>query len=67
RYGALSTVAIGDSLNDLPMLAAADRPILIQRTDGTYDPDITLPNLVCTQGVGPEGWNRAILSVLASA
>lgn len=64
RHGALTTVAIGDSLNDLPMLAAADRPILIQRTDGTYDPDITLSNLVRTQGIGPVGWNRVILELL---
>jgi mannosyl-3-phosphoglycerate phosphatase len=67
RYGAITTVAVGDSLNDLSMLAEVDRPMLVQRADGTYDPDITLPNLVRTQGVGPQGWNRAILSVLASA
>lgn len=66
RYGAITTVAIGDSFNDLPMLAAVDRPMVVQRTDGTYDPDVTLPNLVRTQGVGPLGWNRAVLATLRS-
>lgn len=67
RYGAITTVAIGDSLNDLSMLAAVDRPMLVQRADGTHDPRVMLSTLVRTQGIGPQGWNRAILSVLASA
>jgi mannosyl-3-phosphoglycerate phosphatase len=66
RYGAITTVAIGDSFNDLPMLAVVDRPVLVQRTDGTYDPNITLPNLFREQGIGPMGWNQGILTVLKS-
>jgi mannosyl-3-phosphoglycerate phosphatase len=67
RFGAITTVGIGDSLNDLTMLAEVDRPLLVQRADGTYDPGVTLSSLTRAQGVGPQGWNRAILSVLASA
>lgn len=66
RYGAITTVAIGDSLNDLSMLAAVDRPILVQRTDGTYDPGVTLSNLVRAKGAGPRGWNHAVLDLLVT-
>lgn len=67
RYGAIMTVAIGDSLNDLPMLAAVDRPMLVQRADGTYDPDVAFSSLVRASGIGPVGWNRAILTRLSGA
>ncbi len=63
RCGALTTVAIGDSLNDLPMLASVDRPVLVQRADGTYDPGVRLPNLVRAPGIGSLGWNRAVLDL----
>jgi mannosyl-3-phosphoglycerate phosphatase len=64
RHGAITTVAIGDSLNDLPMLAAVDRPMLVQRADGTYDPAVMLPGLVRAQGIGSPGWNRTVLAAL---
>ncbi|MBI4401249.1 MAG: HAD-IIB family hydrolase [Nitrospirae bacterium] len=63
----LVTVGIGDSLNDLPLLAAVDRPILVQKPDGSYDPEVQLPNLIRAPGVGPAGWNRAILGLLKTA
>lgn len=66
RYGAITIVAIGDSLNDLPMLAEADRPILVQRTDGAHDPGVALPNLIRAPGVGPVGWNDAVLNLMAT-
>ena len=64
--GGLVTVGIGDSFNDLPMLAAVDRPILVKKPDGTYDPKVQLPNLICTKGIGPVGWNQAVLDLLRS-
>jgi len=67
QRGDLVTVAIGDSLNDLPMLAVVDRPILVQKPDGSYDPEVQLPNLTRAQGVGPAGWNRAVLDFLSRA
>jgi mannosyl-3-phosphoglycerate phosphatase len=57
-------VAFGDSLNDLRMLAAADRAFLVQRSDGTYDPDVDVPQLTRVDGIGPVGWNRAVLDLL---
>ena len=65
RQDRLMTVGIGNSLNDLPMLEAVDCPILVQRTDGSYEPGIELPRLTRAPGPGPIGWNRAVLSLLA--
>lgn len=58
------TVGIGDSLNDLPLLLSVDHPILVQKPDGSYDPDINLPSLIRAPGIGPAGWNQAILGLL---
>ncbi len=66
----LQTVALGDSLNDLPMLILVDRPILVQRTDGSYHPNVatrTVPRLSRAKGIGPVGWNRAVLELLREA
>lgn len=70
QYGggdAILTVAIGDSLNDLSMLVLADQPVLVQKPDGSYDPEVQLPNLIRAPGVGPVGWNGAILGLLKTA
>lgn len=60
----LQTVALGDSQNDLPMFAAVERPILLQQPDGSYDPGVNLPHLLRADGIGPVGWNHAILALL---
>jgi len=65
-YGPLLTVGLGDSLNDLPMLAAVDRPILLQKPDGSFEKDVALPTLERVEGIGPVGWNRAVLKFLAA-
>ena len=64
RSGAVTTVGLGDSLNDLPMLHAVTRPIIVQRADGRYDPDLLLPGIERAPGIGPLGWNAAILGLL---
>ncbi|RQW86709.1 MAG: HAD-IIB family hydrolase [Geobacter sp.] len=65
RYGSLRTVALGDSPNDLPMLESADIPLAVQRPDGRHHPSLSLPNLDKVEGVGPHGWNSAMLALLA--
>lgn len=64
RGHTLMTIGIGDSLNDLPMLQVVDRPVLVQKPDGSHDPKIDLPNLIRAPGIGPVGWNRAVLDLL---
>jgi mannosyl-3-phosphoglycerate phosphatase len=60
----LYAVGIGDSANDVSMLAAVDQPILVQRPDGSYDPAVHMPNVIHAPGIGPVGWNAAILNIL---
>jgi mannosyl-3-phosphoglycerate phosphatase family protein len=64
-HGAVTLMGLGDSLNDLPFLLAVDRPVLIRRDDGSYDSRVTIPNLYCTDGIGPAGWNEAVLRELS--
>jgi mannosyl-3-phosphoglycerate phosphatase len=64
-YGDVVTVALGDSLNDLPMLSVVDYPVLVQQPEGGHDRRISLPALIKADGVGPRGWNRAILNLLS--
>jgi len=60
------TIAIGDSPNDKPMLQRVDHPILVKKHDGSYDPTIKIPNLIKTDGIGPDGWNTAVREQLTS-
>ena len=62
-WGEVETIGLGDSLNDLPMLSAVDLPILVQKKDGNWE-EINLPRLRKVQGVGPEGWSRAITELV---
>ncbi|MDY7033863.1 MAG: HAD-IIB family hydrolase [Thermodesulfobacteriota bacterium] len=62
----LKTVGIGDSYNDLPMLEVVDIPVLVQKPGGTYDDQIDLPYLLHAPGIGPAGFNEALLSILSS-
>lgn len=59
----LRTVGIGDALNDLPLLQAADLPVLVQHADGSYAELGPLPGLRRAAGAGPAGWNRAVLEI----
>ena len=61
----IETVGIGDSINDAPLLAKVDYPILVQKPDGSYDPDLHLSGMVRAPGIGPVGWNEAVLHLLA--
>ncbi len=64
RSADVKTIGIGDSPNDLSMLAVVDHPVVVQKPDGSYDPSIHLPNLIHAPGIGPVGWNRAVLDLL---
>ncbi|HSN03533.1 MAG TPA: HAD-IIB family hydrolase [Nitrospira sp.] len=65
RLDHIVTIGIGDNMNDLPLLLAVDHPVLVQKGDGSYDPGISLPRLIRAPGVGPVGWNAAVLQLLA--
>jgi mannosyl-3-phosphoglycerate phosphatase family protein len=61
-----SWLALGDSPNDLAMLAGADRAVLVPRPDGRVDRVLAaaLPHADVAHRPGPEGWNTAVLRAL---
>ena len=65
QYGAVRTIGIGDSRNDIPLLRAVDQPVIVQKEDGTYEPGVDLPDLIQADGIGPRGWSSAIMRLLA--
>ena len=65
QAGWIETVGIGDSINDAPLLAMVYYPILVKKPDRSYDPDIHLSGMTRDPGIGPVGWNEAVLDLLA--
>lgn len=65
EYSEMTTVALGDSPNDIPMLEEVDSPIIVQRPNETYAISRDIPNLVRIDGIGSAGWNRAIFKLLS--
>lgn len=61
-----TVVALGDSPNDVSLLRAADRPVVLPRPDGAVDPLVSaaLPDAERAPHPGPAGWNAAVLAVL---
>jgi mannosyl-3-phosphoglycerate phosphatase len=66
RGASVRAVGLGDSPNDIPMLRAVDVPIVVARPGGRYDRETlaAVPGARRAGGVGPEGWNRAVLRLL---
>lgn len=57
------SIGLGDSANDIPMLASVDIPILIPHPDGTYEP-FENPKLVKADYPGSKGWNQSLRKVI---
>lgn len=64
--GTLMTVGVGDSANDRPMFEVVDKPYLVQKPDGGYDPDVPETVARRVEGIGPTGWRMAIEEVMSS-
>ncbi|HEY7820739.1 MAG TPA: HAD-IIB family hydrolase [Vicinamibacteria bacterium] len=60
------TVGLGDAANDLSLLRAVDRPVVIPREPGRLDAALraALPDAEQAPSPGPVGWNAAILAIL---
>lgn len=63
-YSGYTSVALGDSPNDIPMLRAADVAVVIRRKDGTHMAFEDGTEVFRTQGIGPEGWNEFVQAYL---
>jgi len=64
--GPIFSIALGDSPNDIPMLRAVDKAVLMHNRDGTYIKGLVHPDLIRAEGGGPEAWNRVVLSILSA-
>jgi mannosyl-3-phosphoglycerate phosphatase len=65
QFFSISTVGIGDSLNDLPMLSIVDHPILLKGNGGFSSLILEkIKNLIIMEGKGPQAWNEGVLRVL---
>lgn len=64
----LRSVGLGDSANDLPMLAAVDYAVLLPKPDGGLDSEVLarLPRVHRGSAPGPVGWNQAVLQLIGS-
>lgn len=62
-FGAIKTVGIGDAMNDLPLLAEVDLPILFTGSEPKLQ-DLNLPNLRKVPGGGPKVWGRIVTEIL---
>ena len=60
---AVTTIALGDSENDIKMLKAADHAVLVRHPYKNF-PQIDHSNIIRTKEVGPLGWNNALINLL---
>ena len=60
----LKTIGLGDSSNDRPLLENVDFPALVQKFDGTHDPNVDVKGVTKINGIGPVGWKNYIMDYL---
>ena len=64
-YGPVTTIGLGDGLNDAPLLRQVQIPILILSRQSEELKKL-VPRGTVTQKGGPEGWKEAILQMIPS-
>ncbi len=63
-FDEITTIAIGDNTNDISMFKNVEYPILVKKPDGSYDNNVNIPGIIRADGIGPEGWNKAVNDLL---
>lgn len=66
QYGEIRSLGLGDSPNDLDFLAVVDIPVLVAGPDGQHNHKVrsSLPGVRLAKGIGPLGWNQALLEMV---
>jgi mannosyl-3-phosphoglycerate phosphatase len=62
RHGKVKSIGLGDSLNDLPLLAAVDVPVVIRSRHSVVP--FGVAGARRTRSVGPRGWNEAVTELI---
>lgn len=60
----MTTIALGDSENDLAMLQVVDYPVLIKNTHSANFDTSHITNIIKTEKTGPQGWNQVVLELI---
>lgn len=63
QFFSIYTIGVGDSLNDLPMLAAVNHPIFLKGEEDIL-PEMPVKNLTWVEGKGPSAWNEVIINAI---
>lgn len=69
QFQAAKTLALGDAPNDIEMIETADIGVIIHNPSSQPLPKLPKEEagaILRTTEAGPEGWNRAVLSILSS-
>lgn len=61
----LTTVGLGDSANDIPMLRLVDIPVVIRKKSGQWESIEGIHSIIYSQRPGPEGWAEVIGQILS--
>ncbi len=65
QFFIITTAAIGNSLNDLPMLLAVDHPVFLKIAGAPLPEVLSFKKKVrVIDGIGPKAWNFAMLEVM---
>jgi mannosyl-3-phosphoglycerate phosphatase family protein len=59
ELGKVTTIGIGNSYNDEPMLRAVDKPALVKNTNGKWA-NIRIAKLYKAKNIGPKGWVEVV-------
>lgn len=69
QFSEITTIALGDNPNDIAMLKVVDTPVLVMEHNRTYNKEVLKSfqgdkKLILADGIGPEGWNNTVLSLI---
>jgi mannosyl-3-phosphoglycerate phosphatase len=64
EFSEISTIAIGDSPNDITMLKQVDFPVIVKKKSGSYGVETNIHNLIRADGISSEGWNRSVIEMI---
>lgn len=61
--GEVVTIGLGDSANDFPMLREVDKPVIIRKKTGQWEPFDYRGEVYFSRESGPKGWAEAIAAL----
>lgn len=66
RWGHVTTVGLGDAVNDVELLKAVDVPVVVRGPDAEATAALAaqVRGALVTAAVGPAGWSEAVVAIL---